>query len=91
VLSAEPEGSGWAGLRGMVADRLDEILGERIGEHQAWLCGPPPMIDACEAVLRRAGVPDARLHADRFLDASHQAQAQVQSQPHEPASAGLAA
>lgn len=91
VLSAEPEGSGWAGLRGMVADRLDEILGERIGEHQAWLCGPPPMIDACEAVLRRAGVPDARLHADRFLDASHQAQAQVQPQPHEPASAGLAA
>ena len=72
VLSAEPEGSSWTGLRGLVSDRLSEILGTRMGEHHAWLCGPPPMIDACEAVLRGAAVPAERIHCDRFLDASHQ-------------------
>lgn len=91
VLSAEPDGSGWAGLRGMVADRLSEVLGERMGEHQAWLCGPPPMIDACEAVLCGAGVPAARVHADRFLDASHLAQPAASANPAARLPAGLAA
>lgn len=77
VLSAEPEGSDWTGLRGMVGDRLVSLLGERVAEHTAWLCGPPLMVDACQAALCAAGVPATQVHADRFLDASHQAQAQA--------------
>ena len=37
---------------------------------QAWLCGPPGMIDACTAVLSQGGMPMARIHQDKFLDAS---------------------
>ena len=37
----------------------------------AYLCGPPPMVDDGIARLTAAGLPEARLHADRFLDASH--------------------
>ncbi len=71
ILSAEPEGSGWTGLRGMIADQLQPILGDRMDEYSAWMCGPPPMIDACTAVLREGGVPEGRIYADKFLDASH--------------------
>lgn len=63
VLSSEPEGSGWAGARGMVADAVAEHL--PAGAH-AYLCGPPPMVDAVSAVLQQHGVARADIHADRF-------------------------
>ncbi|MEY4765757.1 MAG: hypothetical protein RI907_2430, partial [Pseudomonadota bacterium] len=71
VLSAEPQGSSWTGLRGMVADHLPGLLGHALADQAAWMCGPPPMIDACSAVLQKAGVPPARIRYDKFLDASH--------------------
>lgn len=71
VLSAEPSGSNWTGLRGTVADQLLAVVGDRLSEHSAWLCGPPPMIDTCAAILLQAGVPAARIYQDKFLDASH--------------------
>jgi p-cymene methyl-monooxygenase electron transfer component len=41
-----------------------------VGTIQAYLCGPPPMIDAGLTELVRAGVPfDAMFH-DKFTDAS---------------------
>ena len=71
ILSAEPPGSGWAGRQGWVAEHLPALLGDRLGDQAAWVCGPPPMVDACAEALQSAGVPPARLHLDRFLDASH--------------------
>ena len=71
ILSAEPEGSAWSGARGMVADQLPGLLGERLGEQHAWLCGPPPMVDACTTALQQAGAAMAQIHQDKFLDASH--------------------
>jgi NAD(P)H-flavin reductase/ferredoxin len=71
VLSAEQAGSGWQGLRGNVADQLKPVLGERLNEYSAWLCGPPVMIDACIAIMREAGMPAQCIHQDKFLDASH--------------------
>jgi NAD(P)H-flavin reductase/ferredoxin len=75
VLSAEPEGSNWKGLRGMLAEHLAPILGDHLDEYAAWMCGPPPMIDACTATLQQGGVPAERIHADKFLDASYTAAA----------------
>jgi 3-phenylpropionate/trans-cinnamate dioxygenase ferredoxin reductase subunit len=63
VLSAEPEGSGWQGARGMVGDHVLSAL-ER-GAH-AYLCGPPPMIDAVTDLLRQADIVREHIHADRF-------------------------
>ncbi len=63
VLSAEPEGSGWAGARGNVDSALAEHLPP--GAH-AYLCGPPVMVDAVSAALRARGVPGEHIHADRF-------------------------
>ncbi|MBI5335967.1 MAG: 2Fe-2S iron-sulfur cluster binding domain-containing protein [Burkholderiales bacterium] len=63
VLSAEAAGSDWTGRRGLVADLIPEALVP--GAH-AYLCGPPPMVDAAQSLLTRAGVPREHIHADRF-------------------------
>ena len=68
ILSNEPEGSDWRGLRGLVNTHLPVLLGERAAEHSAYLCGPPAMIDACVGVLQNEGVPASRIHFDKFLD-----------------------
>ncbi len=73
VLSAEPESSNWTGRRGFVSDVLEAVLGTELPKQDVYLCGPPPMIDTCEAALIGAGVPRQNIHADRFLDASYQA------------------
>lgn len=73
VLSEEPAASGWTGRRGLVTSALADIAD--LSAHEAYMCGPPPMIDAAEAALRAAGVPASRIHHDKFLDRSHHAAA----------------
>lgn len=69
VLSEEPENSDWTGLRGMVTEHIDGQLKDW-SVAQAYLCGPPPMIDAAVAVLKNLGIGDDDIHFDKFLDAS---------------------
>ncbi len=70
VLSEEPTESRWEGRRGLVTEVMVDELDDPTGT-DAYLCGPPPMVDDGIARLTAAGLPEARLHADRFLDASH--------------------
>lgn len=71
VLSALDTDAGWTGRRGFIAEHLGAVLGERLAAHQAYLCGPPPMIDSCIRMLRDAGVGDEAIFFDKFLDRSH--------------------
>lgn len=70
VLSEEPEDSDWSGLRGLctefIAGSVDDIRA-----CDAYLCGPPPMVDAAIAVLQANGVTAQQIYYDKFLDASH--------------------
>jgi len=75
VLSAEAEDSGWRGRRGFITEHLPQVLGLRMADYQAYLCGPPPMIDACIAVLVAGGVDKQQIFFDKFLDRSHIAEA----------------
>jgi len=70
VLSNEPAGSDWTGLRGLIHEQLGQLVGNRANEAQAYLCGPPQMIDASVAVLQQLGVPGKAIFADKFLDRS---------------------
>jgi p-cymene methyl-monooxygenase electron transfer component len=67
VLSETPEPE----LRsGMVTAHIADAL-ERLGpDAQAYLCGPPAMIDAAMAELVRLGVPLDAIFYDKFTDAS---------------------
>ncbi len=77
VLSEEPEGSDWEGQRGFVTQALDESQIPGLGARHAYLCGPPPMIDAAIEVLNQAGVHHDHIHYDKFLDASDLAEAEA--------------
>ena len=72
VLSDEPEASDWHGARGLVTDYLSASVlaaGALVpGGFRAWLCGPPPMIDAATRALDRAGVPATHIYRDVFAD-----------------------
>lgn len=63
VLSATTADAPWQGERGMVHAKLSALI--EPGAH-AYLCGPPPMIDACMSVLLQHGVSREHIHADRF-------------------------
>ncbi|MDY6941422.1 MAG: 2Fe-2S iron-sulfur cluster-binding protein [Pseudomonadota bacterium] len=69
VLSEEPEDSDWQGRRGLVTDLLTEI--PNLSASHAYMCGPPPMLDAALAVLEQSGVSEDHIHFDKFLDKSH--------------------
>jgi xylene monooxygenase electron transfer component len=69
VLSDEPEDSDWSGLRGMCTEAVAAQVLDWTNTH-AYLCGPPPMIDAAIEVLKQAGVSSDNIHFDKFLDAS---------------------
>ncbi len=70
VLSAESEDSDWTGARGNCTDLITEWVPDAARYH-AYLCGPPPMVDAALDVLKSTGVDSHHIHYDKFLDASH--------------------
>lgn len=63
VLSAEPERSEWKGERGFVADFIPPQIAMN---SDAYLCGPPPMVDSAVEKLLAAGANKERIRADRF-------------------------
>ncbi len=68
ALSDEPEGSGWDGPRGPVTELLADTVFDGFGA-EAFLCGPPAMIDAAMPVLEGIGVDPDDVYADRFSPA----------------------
>ena len=57
--------NGWDGETGLITDVVDR-LEEDVTEVDAYVCGPPPMVDAAIALLERKGVPESRIHYDKF-------------------------
>jgi propane monooxygenase reductase subunit len=72
ALSEPQDDDGWEGEIGLVTDvasrRLDRD--QLRGEVEAYLCGPPPMIDAAFPVLFKKGIPGTRIHYDKFTAAT---------------------
>jgi propane monooxygenase reductase subunit len=49
----------------LITDVVDRIEADLAGI-DAYLCGPPPMVDAAIELLVRRGVPEAQIHYDKF-------------------------
>lgn len=63
-VALQPEPA-WAGASGHVTAQL---RAEHVAAGcDAYLCGPPPMIDAARAWLKAQGVADTAIHAERFI------------------------
>ncbi len=75
VLSEEPADSDWAGARGLVTDAIATLAPELLANCDAYVCGPPPMVDAVEDLIRGGRMDEGFFHADRFLDKSFRGRA----------------
>lgn len=65
ALSDCGEDEDWKGERGLITDVVTRHEDE-LTEVDAYLCGPPPMVDAAIALLDQKGVPESRVYYDKF-------------------------
>lgn len=65
ALSEVGQDEPWDGEVGMITDVADRLEPD-LTEHEAYICGPPPMVDAAIALLERRGVPPERIYFDKF-------------------------
>ncbi|WP_024280162.1 2Fe-2S iron-sulfur cluster binding domain-containing protein [Xanthobacter sp. 126] len=70
ALSSEPEDSAWAGARGFVHEVAEQVFDGRFEGQSAYLCGPPPMIEASIGALMRGRLFEKHIFTERFLTAS---------------------
>ena len=55
----------WEGESGLITDVVDRLEGDLTGV-EAYLCGPPPMVDAAIELLQSKGVSEADTFYDKF-------------------------
>jgi propane monooxygenase reductase subunit len=65
ALSECGEDEVWDGERGLITDVVLRSEPE-LSEVDAYLCGPPPMVDAAIGLLVQNGVPESRVYYDKF-------------------------
>lgn len=72
VLSEPAPEDGWDGETGFVHEAVERFLaGEGLEDFEAYMCGPPPMIDAAQELLVDAfGVDEKDIHFDKFTTAA---------------------
>ncbi len=71
ALSAQAADSQWQGATGLIHEVLARDYTElgRDRSLQAYVCGPPPMVDAVLPVLQKIGVDADNIHLDKFTPA----------------------
>jgi propane monooxygenase reductase component len=55
----------WAGENGLITDVVQRLAGSLTRAH-AYVCGPPPMVEAAVPLLARLGVPEKHVYYDKF-------------------------
>src|SRR4051812_38308438 len=55
----------WDGETGMVTDVV-KAHEHDLADVDAYLCGPPPMVDAAIAMLEQSGTPESHIYFDKF-------------------------
>ena len=65
ALSEPAPGDDWAGETGLITDVVKRHAAGLAGAH-AYVCGPPPMVEAALPLLATLGVEDKRIYYDKF-------------------------
>jgi phenol hydroxylase P5 protein len=70
VLSELQQADEWAGEAGFAHEAAERLFGGRFAGHQAYLCGPPAMIEACIASLMRGRLFERHIFTEQFVTAA---------------------
>ena len=70
ALSHEAADSAWSGQRGFVHDAAKAHCNALFTGHKAYLCGPPPMFEACIGALMQGRLFEADIYTEKFLSAA---------------------
>jgi propane monooxygenase reductase subunit len=65
ALSEAAPDDDWDGETGLITDVVKRLAGNLAGAH-AYVCGPPPMVEAAQVMLAAAGVEEKRIYFDKF-------------------------
>ena len=65
ALSEPAADDAWDGEVGLITDVVKRHEGDLKGAH-AYVCGPPPMVEAAMPMLTRLGVPEKHVYYDKF-------------------------
>jgi propane monooxygenase reductase subunit len=65
ALSEADRSTAWEGEAGLITDVVERSE-QDLAEVDAYLCGPPPMVDAAIALLVQSGVPESHIYFDKF-------------------------
>ena len=65
VPACSEQSNGWRGECGLITDVVGRLEGD-VSEVDAYVCGPPPMVEAAIALLEAKGVPEAHIYYDKF-------------------------
>jgi propane monooxygenase reductase subunit len=62
---SDPDGAEWSGRTGLITDVVQAEESDLTGA-DAYVCGPPPMVDAAIATLTKLGVKESNIFYDKF-------------------------
>jgi propane monooxygenase reductase subunit len=65
ALSEPSDDDGWDGETGLITDVVKRHAADLTGAH-AYVCGPPPMVEAAVPLLGSLGVEEKRIYWDKF-------------------------
>jgi propane monooxygenase reductase subunit len=65
ALSEPSDDGGWNGETGLITDVVKRHAENLAGSH-AYVCGPPPMVEAAVPLLATLGVEEKRIYFDKF-------------------------
>lgn len=67
VTAASEPSADWSGPTGFIHEVVREHMAERLAGFETYFAGPPPMVQAMQAMLHEAGVTPDRMHFDEFF------------------------
>ena len=79
ALNEPTDADDWTGFTGFVHEAAKDYFDGRFNGHKAYLCGPPPMINAAISTLMQGRVFEADIHMEKFLTAADGAASETRS------------
>jgi len=79
ALNAPEADDNWEGFTGFVHEAAQAHFDNKFSGHKAYLCGPPPMIDAAITALMQGRLFERDIHMERFVTAADGAEEQTRS------------